>query len=749
LRIRLEGRVQGVGFRPFVSRLAHGYALTGYVQNRTGEVEILACGDEASLADFCRDLVARAPSLAEPRLLDCIPAAPEPAAGFEIRASQVSNGARVFVPPDSFLCDDCRRELEDPADRRHGYAFLNCTQCGPRYTLIKAMPYDRTNTSMASFELCAECQSEYADPADRRFHAEPTACPACGPELRLCVDGEEAERGEAALAGAIALLAAGRIVAVKGVGGYHLVCDATNAVTVRRLRRRKHRPHKPFAVMVPLEGPDGLDAARQLAEISPSEAGALASPVRPIVLVRTRRPLRLPAGIAPGLAELGLILPYSPLHQLLSSRFGGPLVATSANVSGEPVVTDPGTAEARLGSVADAFLHHDRPILRPADDPVVRESAGRVRPLRLGRGNAPLEAGLPWRLSQPTIAVGGQMKTTLALAWDNRVVVSPHIGDMDSPRSLEVFETLVSDLQRLYGVRAERIVCDAHPGYTTHRWAGRTPLPVVRVQHHRAHASALVAEHGALGPWLVFTWDGTGAGEDDTLWGGEALFGTAGSWRRVASLRQFRIPGGERAAREPWRSAAGLFWGSGLPWHDGPKDLAIARAAHDQGLNSPLTSAAGRLFDAAAVLVTGVRDVSYEAAGPMRLEALCRTQARPLSLPLARNPDEILESDWRPLLGLLADRRVSEASRAECFHATMAGIVRDQAVRLRRDIGVHRVGLTGGVFQNRVLAQQAVALLEEAGFETFLPERVPVNDGGLSFGQVAECAALDAGQYPC
>jgi hydrogenase maturation protein HypF len=312
LRIRLEGRVQGVGFRPFVSRLAHGYALTGYVQNRTGEVEILACGDEASLADFCRDLVARAPPLAAPRLLDCVPATPETAAGFEIRASQVSNAARVFVPPDSFLCDDCRRELEDPADRRHAYAFLNCTQCGPRYTLIKAMPYDRANTSMASFELCADCSVEYTDPANRRFHAEPTACPACGPELRLAVDGRELQRGEAALAAAVALLSAGRIVGVKGVGGYHLVCDAMNAVTLRRLRRRKQRPHKPFAVMVPLEGPDGLDAARRLADVSPAEARALGSPVRPIVLVRARRPLQLPAGIAPGLAELGLLLPYSP-----------------------------------------------------------------------------------------------------------------------------------------------------------------------------------------------------------------------------------------------------------------------------------------------------------------------------------------------------------------------------------------------------------------------------------------------------
>ncbi len=749
MRIRLEGRVQGVGFRPFVSRLADGYALTGYVQNRTGEVEILACGDPASLAGFCRDLVARAPPLAEPRLLECVAAAPEPAAGFEIRASEAGNAARVFVPPDSFLCDDCRRELGDPADRRHGYAFLNCTQCGPRYTLIEAMPYDRANTSMESFALCADCRAEYADPLDRRFHAEPTACPACGPELRLCVGGRNSERGEAALDGAVELLSAGRIVAVKGVGGYHLVCDAKNAVTIRRLRRRKHRPHKPFAVMVPLEGPDGLDAARRLAEITAVEAGALGSPVRPIVLVRARRPLRLPVGIAPGLAELGLLLPYSPLHQLLSSRFGGPLVATSANVSGEPVVTDAGTAEARLGSVADAFLHHDRPILRPADDAVVRQSAGRVRPLRLGRGNAPLEAGSSWRMSLPTIAVGGQMKTTVSLAWDSRVVVSPHIGDMDSPRSLDVFETLVSDLQRLYGVRAERIVCDAHRGYTTHRWANRASLPVVRVQHHRAHASALVAEYGLPGPWLIFTWDGTGAGDDGTLWGGEALLGTPGSWRRVASLRPFRLPGGERAAREPWRSAAGLFWGSELPWHDGSAQMDMAKAAHDKGLNSPLTSAAGRLFDAAAALITGVRNVSYEAAGPMRLEALCRTRAWPLSLPLVRDLDGVLRSDWRPLLGPLADLRVSQASRAESFHAAMAGVVRDQAQWLRREVGLRRVGLTGGVFQNRVLAEQAVDLLEQAGFETFLPQRLPCNDGGLSFGQAAECAALDAGLDPC
>jgi len=740
-RILLEGHVQGVGFRPFVARLARENGLTGYVRNCVGRVEVVACGSRAGLSAFREGLTRSAPPIARPRIVDCAEIEPRAHRDFQILASDAGTEADIYVPADNYLCDECRNELHDPGDRRHGYPFINCTQCGPRYTLIERMPYDRPNTSMAGFPLCAACRAEYTDEADRRFHAEPIACPDCGPQLSYRCGGETAVADEA-VAAAVARLRAGGTIAVKGIGGYHLLCDALDEEAVARLRERKRRPDKPFAVMVPASGADGLDEVRRLAVLQPAEAAALCSPVRPVTLVKARNPRPLPASVAPGLDEYGLLLPYSPLHELLLERFGGPLVATSANVSGEPVLTEAASVETRLAGVADGFLHHDRPIVRPADDAVLRRIAGRARPLRLGRGNAPLELELPWRQPEPVIAVGSQMKTTVALSWGRRAVVSPHIGDMDSPRSLEVLQQVLDDLQRLYGVRAARMVCDAHPGYTTHRWARqRQPLPVLAVQHHRAHASALVAEAGLPGPWCVFTWDGVGFGDDGELWGGEAFTGEPGKWRRFASLRPFRLPGGERAGREPWRSAAGVFWACGLEPPVGPADKAIVREAHDRGINSPVTSAAGRLFDAAAAAVTGCQSVSFEAGAPMMLEALCARRAEVMPLPLAQDAKGVWRSDWEPLLPMLADRGRPARQRAERFHAALAGVVRDQALRARGALGSVRVGLCGGVFQNRLLTETAISLLEDEGFAVFLPSALPCNDAAISLGQVAELAA--------
>ncbi len=736
--------MQGVGFRPFVYRLAREYGVLGTVQNRLGEVEIVACGRQALLKRFREALIRRAPPLARPEIVKVLPEDTAAYRDFSILPSAQDAEARVFVPPDYFMCADCAHELSDPADRRYRYPFINCTQCGPRYTLIEALPYDRPNTSMAVFPLCPDCTAEYGDPGDRRFHAEPIACPACGPTLAFAADGRESAVGGAALTAALASLRRGEIVAVKGIGGYHLVCDARDARAVARLREKKRRPAKPLAVMFPLAGKDGLDEVRRHARPDAGEAAAIASPGRPIVLVAKRPDTGLAEGVAPGLAEFGVFLPYSPLHALLLEDFGGPVVATSGNISGEPVLTDNAEAGQRLGTVADAFLHHDRRIVRPADDPVCRQTAGRLRPLRIGRGSAPAELSLPVSLDTPLIAAGGHMKGTVALAWDDRVVVSPHIGEMDSPRSLAVFEQTAADLQRLYGVRAERIACDAHPGYTTHGWARSQGLPVSEVWHHAAHAGALAGETDRRGRWLVFAWDGVGLGEDGTLWGGEALVGRPGAWRRAASLRPFRLPGGERAGREPWRSAAALCWEAGLDWPAAPAGAALAREAWDRGLNCPPTSAAGRLFDAAASLVIGTSHASFEAEGPMRLEALCRTQREPVPLPLAPDAAGVLRSDWQPLLRFLADDAHEPRERAERFHASMAGIVADQAAAIAAEDDVDYVGLTGGVFQNRFLAEQAVVLLEARGFDVVLPAALPCNDAGLSFGQAVELAAGDA-----
>ena len=737
--------MQGVGFRPFVYRLAREHGVTGQVQNQLGEVEVIASGKPAVLDRFVADLIERAPPLSAPSLVDIVDIEITATDRFEIVGSRADADAQIFVPPDYFMCDDCRLELTNPEDRRFGYPFINCTQCGPRYTLIEALPYDRPNTSMSGFPLCPECQAEYTDPGDRRFHAEPVACARCGPHLEFDRPGAAGIAGDgAALAAAVDAIRAGDIVGVKGIGGYHLVCDACDENVVRRLRDRKCRPHKPLAVMFPVAGADGLGVARRYVSLDEDEAALAAGPVRPIVLARRRSDCRLAASVAPGLSEVGVFLPYSPLHQLLLDAVGGPVVATSGNISGEPVLTDNDEAVRRLSGIADAFLQHDRPIVRPADDPVFRRVGRRLTPIRIGRGCAPREMNLPWRQPRPTLAVGGHMKGTLALGWDERVVVSPHIGEMDSPRSLDVFAQVAADLQALYGVEAERIVCDAHPGYTTHRWARAQGIPVTEVWHHEAHASAVAAEFDRPGDWLVFAWDGVGLGRDGSLWGGEAFFGRPGAWQRYASMRPFRLPGGDRAGREPWRSAAALHWECGEAWDATPDREGLAHAAWMQQMNCPVTTAVGRLFDAAAAIICAMPKVSFEAQGPMVLEALCRDAADPVRLPLDAGDDGVLRSDWQPLLEILANDGLTPAQRAEIFHASMAGIVLDQALAARQQHAVAQVGLGGGVFQNRVLTERVIALLEDAGFTVYLPRKLPCNDAALSFGQVAEAAAREA-----
>jgi hydrogenase maturation protein HypF len=744
-RLLLGGRVQGVGFRPFVYRLAAELGLDGFVRNLRGDVEVVVCGESTRLDRFEREIVERAPPLARPRLVESAPYAGAVERGFNIATSTASLAPRISVPPDFFCCPDCVRELQDPTDRRHGYAFINCTQCGPRYTLIESLPYDRPNTTMRTFELCPACRREYGDPLDRRFHAEPVACPACGPHLQF-VDGPGAASSgtddAAALAAAVAVLRRGEVLAVKGIGGYHLLCDARRETAVFRLRERKRRPDKPLAVMFPWQGTDGLEGVTGRFDLEPAARAALLDPSRPIVLLRTRGSSDLAAGVAPGLREVGVFLPYSPLHQLLLSAFGGPVVATSGNVSGEPVLTDAAEATTRLAQVADAFLHHDRPIVRPADDSVVRVIAGRVRPIRLGRGVAPLELELAEPLPHAVIAAGAHLKNTVALAWGRRVVVSPHIGDMGTLRSELVFAQVAADLQRLYDVRAEALLCDAHPDYATSRWARASGLPVHPVLHHHAHASALVQEHGEQAqPAIVFAWDGVGLGGDGTLWGGETFVGRPGHWQRRASLRPFHLPGGDRAGRSPWRSAAALCWELGM---DCPVPVPdpIVRSAWQRRLNAPQSSAAGRVFDAAAALILGIGETSFEGQGPMWLEAIarCPVAAHP-ELPLVLDDQGVLRVDWAPLVRWLVTHvDLEPAERAGAVHAALAGAIVAVAGRLRAEGGGTTVGLTGGVFQNRVLTERAADALGERGFRVLMPVQLPCNDGGLSYGQVADFA---------
>ena len=762
-RWRVSGQVQGVGFRPFVYRIATRNGLDGWVRNAAGTVEIHVQGEPAALQRFGHELFAQAPPLARPQPLGHESVEPEPmpdhghACGFRILDSSSTGEVDIHVPTDLFVCDDCLAEFNDPTDRRYRYPFINCTQCGPRYSLITALPYDRERTTMAPFALCPACREEYQDPADRRFHAEPIACPVCGPQLQYrAADGRRLTGNDAAIQACCDDLAAGRIIAIKGIGGYHLICDAQNKRAIARLRERKARPHKPLAVMVPATADDPLAWLRPRFECSDDQARLLLSPSRPILLLRRRPVCDLPTSIAPQLTEVGIMLPYSPLHYRLLGQLNRPLVATSANLSGEPVLTDGDVVESRLERVADGFLHHDRAIQRPADDPVFRHIGGRPRPLRLGRGNAPLELNLPFTLSAPVLAVGGQTKNTVALAWRNRLVVSPHIGDLDSVRSREVFEQTIAGLCTLYAVGIERVICDAHPGYAATRWARACGLPVTTIFHHHAHAGGAVGlgfddqlqddQHQDDEPWLVFTWDGVGYGEDGGLWGGEALLGRPGAWRRVASMRPFRPPGGERAGREPWRSAAALVWEANWEtdhdWSKLPPSTELARQAWQRGLNAPVTTAVGRLFDAAAALV-GIVDgeTSFEGQGPMMLEAIAGDSGRSIELPLTANPKGLLETDWEPLLPALLDARRSVPARAALFHASMAAALVAQASAVRERHGVEQVALSGGVFQNRILTERVIADLEARGFRVHLSEQVPVNDAGLSIGQIIEYAA--------
>jgi hydrogenase maturation protein HypF len=744
-QIIFSGQVQGVGFRPFIYRLAIEHELSGWVKNCVGVVEIHAQGQPQNLQNFLNNIFDKKPPLAKPVLKSDKQAEPGSFESFSILQSQQRGEAHVTVTADLFLCNDCLAELNQPSDRRYRYPFINCTQCGPRYTLIRSLPYDRVNTTMADFKLCPACLSEYEDPLNRRFHAEPIACSVCGPSLTFYTAATLIENNEAALIKAVDVIRDGKVVAVKGIGGYHLMCDATNTEAVTRLRKNKPRPDKPLAVMFPAPVNHPFHIAQQFVALTEKDKTFLLLPARSILLVDKKKNSALSDQIAPGLNEVGVMLPYSPLHHLLLNDFGRPLVATSANISGEPVLIDNLDVEKRLAHVTDACLHHNRPIQRPADDPVYRSIAGKPRLIRTGRGCAPVEVTLPFELDNPVLAVGAHMKNTITLAWKNRAIISPHIGEMDSVRSLKVFENTVNDLQKLYDVKVENIICDAHPSYTTTRWANEQKLPVQRVFHHHAHASAAYYECRTEKPVIVFTWDGVGYGEDSTLRGGEVFLGKPGQWQRVASMRAFNLPGGDKAGRQPWRSAAAICWQAGLDYEKIPeKDpllYSMLRQAWQQKINAPQSTSVGRLFDAAAALTGVCTEASFEGQGPMLFEALCGKADEnfndwvELELEVI---NDLLITDWKPLIPVMLDSSLSIKTRALLFHHSLAHNIWQQAIVMREKYGVNTVSFSGGVFQNRVLTEKAMALLSDDGFEVCLPELIPVNDAGISFGQVME-----------
>src|SRR5579871_1457214 len=719
LRLTLRGAVQGVGFRPFVYRLATEMALTGWVLNSSSGLVVEVEGPPDDLRRFEQRIELERPraSVVNTREAAWIPA--EGSTQFEIHHSETDSAKSVNVLPDLATCAECREEFFNPANRRFEYPFTNCTNCGPRYTIVRDIPYDRPNTSMRGFALCPECREEYENPANRRFHAQPNACPVCGPKLESTIeDAAEALRQ-------------GEIVALKGIGGFQLLVDARQPEAVARLRERKHREEKPFALMMP-----SLEVAREYCEISPAEVQILESQAAPIVLLHPKPGSDIAWNVAHCSPYLGVMLPYSPLHHLLMEECRCPLVATSGNRSDEPIAIGNEEATTRLKDIADHFLMHNRPIVRPCDDSVVRLTRGRAGILRRARGYAPLGVRVNRSLS-PILAVGGHLKNTVAIAVGQDVFLSQHIGDLDTLEARGAFERAIADLCRLYSFKAEAVACDLHPDYASTQWAEKSGLPLIRVQHHQAHVAACAAENGVEGEYLGVSWDGTGYGIDGAIWGGEFFHANGNRMERVAHLRSFGLPGGDVAVREGWRSAASLLietFGPDAPElslieTSGKSRYASGKLRHmlTGRINVAQTTSVGRLFDAVASITGIAQSNRFEGQAAMLLEneigALRTEEAYSLQ-----------GGNWEPLIAaVVAERRAGvDVSRiAARFHNALVGWICEVAAETK----LKQVVLSGGVFQNRYLTERAAAVLESRGFTVYTHRQVPPNDGGIALGQ--------------
>ena len=737
LRFTLHGAVQGVGFRPFVYRLATELSLTGWVLNSSSGLVVEVEGPSPQLSCFEQRLEQERPKASVVTMREAASIAVEGSTRFEILASDGDSGKTVNVLPDLATCTDCREELFDPDNRRFEYPFTNCTNCGPRYTIVIDIPYDRPNTTMRGFTLCPACRQEYENPSDRRFHAQPNACPVCGPQL----DGTIEDAVEA--------LVQGRIVAFKGVGGFQLLVDGRNHDAVARLRERKHREEKPFALLMP-----SLEVARTYCEISPAEVRLLESQAAPIVLLKPKPGTDIAPNVAHCSPYLGVMLPYSPLHHLLMQECRFPLIATSGNRSDEPIATANDEAVLRLKDIADHFLMHNRPIVRACDDSVVRLTRGRAGVLRRARGYAPLGVRVPQSLP-PVLAVGGHLKNTVAIGVGHEVFLSQHIGDLETLEARGAFEKAIDDLCRLYSFKPEVVACDLHPDYSSTQWAEKSGLPLIRVQHHQAHVASCAAENNVQGPYLGVSWDGTGYGLDGAIWGGEFFRVENGQFERLAHLRSFGLPGGDAAVREGWRSAASLIFEvfgaevltdvlteRGMPHvssvlpdvgtthvkaGNSRLDRSRIRTMLEHGINVVPTTSVGRLFDAVACLTGIARQNRFEGQAAMLLEneigPLRTEEAYPLS-----------GGDWGPLIqAVVTDTRAGVGAPliAARFHNALVDWIVEVAVRT----GLKQIVLSGGVFQNRYLTERAAAMLESRGFVVATHQQVPPNDGGIALGQ--------------
>ncbi len=755
-RIRLSGIVQGVGFRPFVHRLARECDLAGFVVNSSEGVLIEVEGPRGRLGAFQERLLGETPPLARIVDFEIEDLPPNAETGFTIRASRRDAAPVALISPDVAPCDECLAELFDPRDRRHGYPFINCTNCGPRYTITRRIPYDRPNTSMSVFRQCPSCQAEYDDPSNRRFHAQPNACPACGPRVTLHDRRGDPIETKDPIGEAARLLRHGAVVAVRGIAGFHLAVDAHDDAAVRKLRRRKGRPRKPFAMMAP-----DVESIRRYCELSAEEERELLGPERPILLLRARPGGGIAPSVAPAQRYLGFMLPSSPLHHLLLDDRFDALVMTSGNFSEEPIATGNEEALDRLGPLADYFLLHDREILQRCDDSILRVLSGKPSLIRRSRGYVPA----PLFLSRPSrrriLACGGELKNTIALSREKMVFLSQHVGDLDNPMALEFFEKSIDHLQATLEIEPEVIAHDMHPGYLSTKWAlSREELPRVPVQHHHAHLAAVLADNGVTAPAIGVILDGTGYGADGTIWGGEILVGDAGSFERHAWLTPLPLPGGEAAIRQPWRLALSALRaaygedpaGLDLPFLSALKrrDVSIILRMLERGIHSPLSSGCGRLFDAVSALLGICSRIDYEAQAAIELEMAVDATERGVYEEALVAADGAGPLAVAPLIRAVAEDvrgREPVGRIAARFHWTLARIFARAAAEAREKYGINRVALSGGVFQNVHFLTEMKARLEESGFEVLTHGRVPPNDGGLALGQIVVAdARLAAGE---
>ncbi len=770
-RLLVQGIVQGVGFRPFVYGQALRCGLVGFVRNDSQGVTIEVEGDQAALDGFQRALREQAPMLARIDTLSTEIVAPCCEESFVIASSQSSDGRTALISPDTAVCRDCLHEVFAPADRRYHYPFINCTNCGPRFTIVLDVPYDRAQTTMRDFVLCPTCQTEYDDPSNRRFHAQPNACPVCGPQVRLLAWREDgvapllAGVGEDAIVAAARQLAAGAILALKGIGGYHLACDALNAEAVQRLRQRKHREAKPFALMV-----GNLATAGLLCRVNEAETALLQSHRRPIVLLARRVDCPVAAAVAPGSDTLGILLPYTPLHALLLHAFAETcsparppvLVMTSGNLSDEPIAYQDEDAQRRLHTIADGTLTHNRPIHMRCDDSVVRVVGGGEQFLRRSRGYAPEPLALAFELPQPLLACGGHLKNTFCLGRERHAFLSQHIGDLENMETLTSFGEGIEHFQRLFAIAPAAIVHDLHPEYLATRYALNSPIALkIGVQHHHAHIASVLAEHSLSGPVIGIAADGTGFGTDGAIWGCEVLSADLRGFERLAHLAYVPLPGGERAIRQPWRMAAIYLtqaYGDAFLALRHPfirqLDLSTWRTLAQmstRGINSPPTSSLGRLFDAVAALLGLRNEVLYEGQAASELEVLARSalEYMVLSDDVQAYPFTIGEQtpailDVAPMIRAIVEEMQQGVSASEIalrFHYTLAELFTQASVLARTRTGLQTVVLSGGVFQNRLLLTRVRERLEAQNFQVYINQRVPPNDGGLSLGQLAVAAA--------